>query len=534
MLTLQIPSIAISFALLFAVYKFILHPALLSPLANIPNAHWSSPFSELWILWVRYKKRENRTVHAAHQALGPVVRLGPKELSINDVEGLRTVYSGGFEKGEWYSIFDNYGVPCMFSSWYSRPHSARKRMISNIYSKSVVQSSLALQVQSHKILYRRLLPIISTSTSGPEGIDVLSVFHAVTMDFVTAYLFGFQFSSNFLQNEEERKHWLDLYHSRKTHTFFSQELPRFTKFFKGLGVYFVPRWVDAANAELEHWTKEKTDRTTAFLTKRDVENPADEATVFKALMSGVDKESRTKGLDSVLAQETLKFPVLSMASEMIDHLAAGHETSGITLTYLAWHLSQDLELQNRLRAELLTLSPTFNFEPGQEKHELPSSKDLDALPLLHAILMETLRLDAAIPGNQPRMTPFPSCKISGYEIPSGVRVGAQAYSLHRNEGAFPEPLKWDVGRWLDESNGYSKAQRRERERWFWAFSSGGRMCVGSNFAMHQIKLVVAALYTNFRTYIVDDEGIEQEDGYTCGPRGNKLILRFEKAEVGSE
>ena len=29
---------------------------------------------------------------------------------------------------------------------------------------------------------------------------------------------------------------------------------------------------------------------------------------------------------------------------------------------------------------------------------------------------------------------------------------------------------------------------------------------------------------------MDDDGIEQEDGYTCGPTSNKLILRFEKVE----
>jgi len=45
-----------------------------------------------------------------------------------------------------------------------------------------------------------------------------------------------------------------------------------------------------------------------------------------------------------------------------------------------------------------------------------------------------------------------------------------------------------------------------------------------------MKLVVAAVYSNFRTYVVDDEGIEQADGYTSGPVGNKLFLKFEKVE----
>jgi hypothetical protein len=46
----------------------------------------------------------------------------------------------------------------------------------------------------------------------------------------------------------------------------------------------------------------------------------------------------------------------------------------------------------------------------------------------------------------------------------------------------------------------------------------------------EIKLIVAAVYSNFRTYIVNDDGIEQTDGYTCGPASNKLFLRFEKVE----
>ena len=42
-----------------------------------------------------------------------------------------------------------------------------------------------------------------------------------------------------------------------------------------------------------------------------------------------------------------------------------------------------------------------------------------------------------------------------------------------------------------------------------------------------LKYVVAAIYANFRTHIVDDEGIEQEDGFISGPRGNQLTVAFE-------
>jgi hypothetical protein len=109
MIFFSIPIFGLLGLFLLVVYKFIIYPTFLSPISNIPNAHWSAPVSPLWILWTRYKCRENRDVHTAHLHHGPVVRLGPNEIHVNDLASLRTVYAGGFEKGEWYSIFDNYG-----------------------------------------------------------------------------------------------------------------------------------------------------------------------------------------------------------------------------------------------------------------------------------------------------------------------------------------------------------------------------------------------------------------------------------------
>jgi hypothetical protein len=91
------------------LYRYAIYPACLSPLASVPNAHWSVPFSRLWILRVRFVHWENRTLHAAHRRLGPIIRVGPNELSINDLGSVRSVYQGGYEKPVWYSVFDNYG-----------------------------------------------------------------------------------------------------------------------------------------------------------------------------------------------------------------------------------------------------------------------------------------------------------------------------------------------------------------------------------------------------------------------------------------
>lgn len=42
----------------------------------------------------------------------------------------------------------------------------------------------------------------------------------------------------------------------------------------------------------------------------------------------------------------------------------------------------------------------------------------------------------------------------------------------------------------------------------------------------EMKLVIAAIYTNYTTEIVNGEGMEQTDTFISGPVGGKCVLRF--------
>ena len=42
----------------------------------------------------------------------------------------------------------------------------------------------------------------------------------------------------------------------------------------------------------------------------------------------------------------------------------------------------------------------------------------------------------------------------------------------------------------------------------------------------EMKLAVAATFTNYTTTVIDDENIEETDAYTVKPRGEKLTLKF--------
>ncbi|KAI4226001.1 MAG: hypothetical protein L6R36_003500 [Xanthoria steineri] len=520
---LAITSLAV---VVLLIYKFLVYPTCVSPLSKIPAAHLTASWSPLWILWIRYTRGEVQTIHEAHRKFGPLVRLGPNEVSINCVDGgLRTVYAGAFDKPFFYDQFRNYGISNMFSTKESKPHAARKRLLSHVYSKSFVQSSPDLCDATRIILHHRLLPSLDSVATRGLSLEVLGLNYAVTMDFISSYLFGLSRENNFIRDVEMRKRFLSWHFKRSEHAFWYQEIPRVTQWLQRIGLHLVPRWVDTANANIQSYVLHlcrAAEQSIQAASDHDHEKahgtrPVVYSQLTDALKRAPVKAEGQKGGGGAEADE------LPVASEMLDHLIAGMDTSAITLTYLLWEMSRHAELQASVRKEVCRLSPSLAI--GNDSG-LPSARSLDALPLLHAVVMETLRLHCPIPGSQPRQTPSkPTSIVGSPPLPGGVRVSAQAYSLHRNENVFSDAEAWVPQRWLDPP----PETKDEMARWFWAFGSGGRMCVGSNFAMQELKYVTAAVYTNFTTTVVDDTGIEQEDGYTTGPRGNQLTLKFTRA-----
>ncbi|THC91717.1 hypothetical protein EYZ11_008820 [Aspergillus tanneri] len=391
-------------------------------------------------------------------------------------------------------------------------------MLSNIYSKSFLQSSPHMRLISKTILFDRFLPILNEAVSSKTPIEFLDLVQGVTMDFVSAYLFGLTNGTNLLQDPPYRQRLLQLYHSRKQYEFYHQEIPNLVSWLKVLGINLIPKWCGEANDALDAWGLDMCDKAEQSLGSAELQV---EPVVYKHLKQALSRQPpATKGG----SKENLKHERIEIACELYDQLTAGFETSAIALTYLLWEMSQHPDLQKELREELLTLEPKILYPRPSISVGLPSSKSIDSLPLLEAIVTETLRLHAPIPGIQPRVTPSPSCSLAGYnDIPANIRVNAQAYSLHRNPDVFPAPETWQPKRWLKDSNLSSDIE--EMRRWFWAFGSGGRIPQAD--ALSEIKLVVATIYTNFKTSIIDDTGIEAIDAYTVKPEGEKLVLKFD-------
>lgn len=187
--------------------------------------------------------------------------------------------------------------------------------------------------------------------------------------------------------------------------------------------------------------------------------------------------------------------------QLMTLLAAGHETTAISLSWALYLLHCHEDVLERLRAELRTL-------PDDAEPDAVAS-----LPLLEAVCNETLRLRPITPIiGRALVAPL---ELMGYQLPAGVAVGASIFLVHRDAAVYPEPERFLPDRFLGRS--YSPFE-------FLPFGGGVRRCIGAAFALYEMKLVLATLLRSYRFSLES----KAEPGHavrntTVGPRRSILM-----------
>jgi Cytochrome P450 len=492
-MTFYLP-IFVALVLIYLFFYYVVYPAIISPLSKIPSGHPIASFLPIWIWWKRRKGYESRSIFAAHQRHGPVVRLAPNEVSVASLDGLRKIYIGGFERTEWFLQFRNYdGTPNLVTMLNAKDHATRRRIVSHLYSKSYLLGSSDFQKLSHILLFERFLPVLDNAARAGKGIDMHSLGCAAGAEFMTAYGLGSTFGLDLMRRgrEDERRIYLEN-GKRKL-----MNLKGGERAAKELEEQLLQMCREAerhlkSNSSAPKDGKSLEDEKEGKARHFGSEDPESISTypiVYAQLINSIPTKEHVAN-----PQET----ILLAASELLDNTEAARVGIGITLTYAMHELSQRLALQFTLRKELMTAELRLTY-PLQ--HQLLSTsilRKLDGLPLLDAVITETLRLHPSAPGPQRRFVPKGGTIIDGYFIPAGAAISSAPYCLHRYKDVYPEAELWKPERWIgtaDSTNeqpttldegceglGNGKVEHDPR-RWFWAFGSGGRMCVGNHFAL---------------------------------------------------
>ena len=138
-----------------------------------------------------WQERRTRTIHQLHREYGPVVRIGPNEISFNSLTALKTIYGAGsgFERTAFYRMFDVYGEPNLFTFVSSREHGERKKLLNHAYSKSsILKIGTAAEEKAWEFL--QMLEREPENAS-----EIFSSLHYYSLDNITHFLYGKDFGA---------------------------------------------------------------------------------------------------------------------------------------------------------------------------------------------------------------------------------------------------------------------------------------------------------------------------------------------------
>jgi cytochrome P450 len=196
-------------------------------------------------------------------------------------------------------------------------------------------------------------------------------------------------------------------------------------------------------------------------------------------------------------------------AEVIGHAsviyAASHETTGNALTWALFLLSQHPQWHRAACDEVRSM---LTREP-------PDLGAIDRLQIVDAVVRESLRLIPSAPWTT-RITAT-TANIGGHYIPPGTEVVISIFHTHRVEGCYEDPDRFDPSRW---------SRIRPDVFEFNAFSAGPRACIGSAFALLEMKTILAMVLRRFRLEFDPRTDVDPILNITLSPRrGLRMFVR---------
>ncbi|NXW95951.1 CP27A protein, partial [Alopecoenas beccarii] len=372
--------------------------------------------------------------------------------------------------------------------WYRLRQVLNKRLLKP--SEAVLYADAIGEVVSDLMV--RLRDERSRSPSGVLVGDVANLLYRFALEGISYILFETRIGCLKQQVPAETQHFIDSINLMFKNSIFATVLPRWSR-------KVLPFW----DRYLDSW-----DTIFAF-GKKLIDRK------MKELEGQVERGKEVSGyLSYLLASGRLSLD--EVYGSVAELLLAGVDTTSNTLSWALYHLSRDPGIQETLYQELKAVVPPDRF-PGPE--------DIPKMPMLRAIIKETLRVYPVVPTNA-RVFYEKDIVIGDYHFPKNVseghalgtlnraRHGALTsllapqtlfvlahYAMSHDETYFPEPERFLPQRWL---RGHGSPHHPFSSI---PFGYGVRACVGRRIAELEMHLALARIIQAFEVR-PDPRGVE--------------------------
>lgn len=181
-----------------------------------------------------------------------------------------------------------------------------------------------------------------------------------------------------------------------------------------------------------------------------------------------------------------------LADNILTMLLAGYETSRNVLAWALWEAARDESLQTRLAAEAATLPD----DPFAHEAWMNDAHWTDAT------LRESLRLYPSVWTLSRRA--ISDYRIGDFVFGAGTSFLTSQWVTHRDPRWFPDPLRFDPGRWEREREAQAAAASPGREAGpkrpsfaYFPFGGGNRFCIGKATFELEGTMLLAAFFRDW-------------------------------------
>ncbi|EYC25740.1 hypothetical protein Y032_0011g1362 [Ancylostoma ceylanicum] len=197
----------------------------------------------------------------------------------------------------------------------------------------------------------------------------------------------------------------------------------------------------------------------------------------------------------------------------MDFFLAGMETTTTTLRWGTLLLAKNQDIQNKMRAEILSVLGT---------NGKPTMSIKDKLPYTCAAIKEIQRCANIVGTNVPHRT-LRDTSIGHFKIPADTLVIGQIHNVLANSPVFKDSEEFRPERFLMEDG---VTPNKETVDQFCPFSIGRRQCVGESLAKMELFVGVLTLLQNYKIQPVMGGNVDMSVIYTITllPKEQPLCL----------
>lgn len=248
-----------------------------------------------------------------------------------------------------------------------------------------------------------------------------------------------------------------------------------------------PIWIPTpANLRQRRAVRRLDDILFGFIRVRREQN-VDKGDLLSILLHARDEDDGSRMTDRQVRDEAMTL------------FLAGHETTALTLSWTWYLLGQHPHVEEKLLEEW---AKVIGDRP-------PRVEDWPKLRFTEQVILESMRLypPAYVIGREA----LADCTVGGYHVPRGTTLLMSQWAVQRDPRFYEDADAFHPERWTEA---FQKSLPRFA---YFPFGGGPRLCVGNQFAMMEMALVLPTIGQRFRFALEPGKTVTPHATFTLRP-----------------